>query len=144
MLDLRPAVAAGAWYLAGPSRRALILLVEDDEAIAMMYSLQLSAAGYAVEIAPDAATGIAHLRRRRPDLVLLDIRLPRREGFAVLEQMRHEPDAADIPVLVLSNYGEQEYVRRASELGAREYLIKSQTTPPDLLERVRRYLPGLD
>jgi CheY-like chemotaxis protein len=141
-----PVAAPGlpAWLLAGPKPAPFILLIEDDPAIALMYMTQLTAAGYAAEMAGDVSSGMELVRRRRPDLILLDLRLPQIEGFAVLEQVRDDPELQTIPIVVLSNFGDPSVVGRAMTLGAREYLIKSQTTPPQLVERIQRYVPSPD
>jgi DNA-binding response OmpR family regulator len=145
-LAVLPVAAPGlrAWLLAGPKPAPFILLIEDDPTIALMYMTQLTAAGYAAEMAGDVASGMELMRHRRPDLILLDLRLPQIEGFAVLEQVRADPDLQTIPILVLSNFGDPSVVGRAMALGAREYLIKSQTTPPELVQRIRRYVPKPD
>ena len=75
-------------------------------------------------------------REDRPDIVFLDIRLPKMDGFAVLEELRADEQTKDIPVVILSNYSEQELVERGLNLGALEYLIKSETTPAKLSKGV--------
>lgn len=139
-----PAPGSRAWLLAGPTPAPFILLIEDDPTIALMYATQLTAAGYAAEMAGDVQSGMELIRRRRPDLILLDLRLPQIEGFSVLEQVHEDPELQTIPILVLSNFGDPSVVGRAMALGARDYLIKSQTTPPELVERIRRYVPKPD
>ena len=120
----------------------LILLVEDDRMIAEMYRYQLAREGYDVEIAADGRRGLEAIRAGKPDLVLLDIRLPVMEGFEVLEQLRTAPaDIRRIPILILSNYGEPHLIREGMELGARDYLIKSATTPSALAGKIKSLLP---
>lgn len=125
----------------GERRKARVLLVEDDMAIALMYQLQLVTDGYDVELATDGASGLRRLQEDPPDLVLLDLRLPRMPGLDVLRAIALDPRAAGVPVLILSNYGEPEIVREGLHLGARDYLIKSQTTPIQLSMRLREYVP---
>jgi DNA-binding response OmpR family regulator len=139
-----PQVSATAWFF-GPAARgsgADVLLIEDDLAIAEMYRRRLAADGLSVVIAPDAAAGLQQMHDATPGVVLLDIRLPDEDGFHVLEAMRSDPALAAVPVLMLSNFGEPATVRRALELGASEYLVKSSVTPTEVSLRVRSYLGG--
>jgi adenylate cyclase len=106
-----------------------VLIVEDDEAVADMYKLKLELDGYSVTVAGDGETAVELAFRHPPDLVFLDIRLPTMDGFQVLELLRSDDRTRYVPVVVLSNYGEEELVDRGFKLGALEYLIKSQTTP---------------
>jgi two-component system, sensor histidine kinase and response regulator len=121
-------------------RKSRVLLIEDDLSIALMYQLQLVSDGYEVELATDGASGLRQLQESPPDLVLLDIRLPSMPGLDVLRAIGLDPRLAGVPVLILSNYGEPAMVREGLELGARDYLIKSQTTPVQLSMRLRDYL----
>ena len=123
----------------GRRKRPLILLVEDDQMMADMYSYQLERDGYQVVIVPDGKQGLDAIRERRPDLVLLDLRLPVMEGFEVLEHLATDP--AKPPIVILSNYGDSTMVSRGLALGARDYLVKSATTPITLAEKVKSILP---
>ena len=122
--------------------KARVLLIEDDQSIALMYKLQLVADGYGVELATDGVSGLRQAQEVPPDLVLLDLRLPRMAGLDVLRAIFLDPRLVGVPVLILSNYGEPAMVREGLELGARDYLIKSQTTPIQLSMRLRDYLPA--
>ena len=139
----RPAVPPFLpWRLAGGElRKARILLIEDDMAIALMYQLQLTTDGYEVELATDGASGLHRVQHAPPDLVLLDLRLPNLPGLEVLRAIGLDPRLAALPVLILSNYGEPEMVREGLGLGARDYLIKSRLTPGQLSLKLRDYLP---
>jgi len=128
----------------GEQRKPRVVLIEDDMAIALMYQLQLASDGYDVDLAADGASGLRKVQELPPDLILLDIRLPNLAGMDVLRSIALDPRLAGVPVLILSNYGEPEMVREGLELGAREYLIKSQTTPIQLSMRLREYLPPTD
>jgi DNA-binding response OmpR family regulator len=110
-----------------------VLIVEDDPAIADMYRIQLEADGYQVRVVTTAADAMSSIDGCQPDLVLLDILLPGRDGFAVLEHLRHGADAAP-PVVILSNYGEPAMVDRGMSLGALDYFVKSRVTP-DMVSR---------
>ncbi|MDQ6691243.1 MAG: response regulator [Candidatus Dormibacteraeota bacterium] len=122
-------------------RRPTLVMIEDDLAIAQMYRMQLVMDGYQVLLATDGAAGLKLIDESRPDLVLLDIRLPRMQGLDVLRSVQASDETATIPVLILSNYGEPGMVHEGLRLGARDYLIKSQTTPVQLSMRVRELVP---
>ena len=117
-----------------------VLFVEDDPTVAQMYKLKLELDGYHVTMAKDGEAGLRLASELQPDLIFLDIRLPKMDGLAVLESLRSSPECKDTPVVILSNYGERELVDRGLKLGAREYLIKSQTTPARLSGGVEGWL----
>ena len=83
--------------------KARVLLIEDDQTIALMYQLQLVADGYKVELAMDGASGLRQVQEAPPDLILLDIRLPKLPGLDVLRAIALDPRLAGVPVLILSN-----------------------------------------
>lgn len=105
-----------------------------------MYRIRLELSGYDVIVARDGEEGLRLAREVRPELVLLDIRLPKMDGLAVLEALRSDPATADLAVVVLSNFSEPGTVQRALGLGAREYLIKSQTNPVQLATELPSWL----
>ena len=109
-----------------------VLLVEDDAALAQMYRVKLERDGYTVQVAGDGAEALSMLTGDLPDLIFLDVRLPRMDGLTFLERLRGETRTKNVPVVIVSNYSEEELVERGLQLGAREYLIKSQTTPGQL------------
>jgi two-component system, OmpR family, phosphate regulon response regulator PhoB len=114
-----------------------VLLVEDDSALAQMYRVKLERDGYTVRVAGDGEEALRLLGDELPDLIFLDVRLPRMDGLAFLEHIRASERTKNIPVVIVSNYSEEELVSRGLQLGALEYLIKSQTTPGQLSEGVR-------
>jgi DNA-binding response OmpR family regulator len=128
----------------GDRSKARLVLIEDDLAIALMYQLQLVTDGFEVELATDGATGLRKVQDAPPDLILLDLRLPGMQGMDVLRAISNDPRLVGIPVLILSNYGEPNMVKEGLQLGARDYLIKSQTTPIQLSTRLRDFLPPTD
>ncbi|HYW23724.1 MAG TPA: response regulator [Terriglobales bacterium] len=117
-----------------------VLFVEDDPTVAQMYRLKLELDGYQVIMAKDGEEGLRLAREVDPDIVFLDIRLPKVDGFSVLEGLRATDRTRNVPVVILSNYGEQDLVDRGLRLGALEYLIKSQTTPAYLSRGVETWL----
>ena len=131
-----------AWRLSTGDQGPNVLLIEDDRSIAEMYTLQLKVDGFQVRVAGDGRSGLATLRERPPDLLLLDLRLPQQDGFEVLKEIRSDPSLAALPVVILSNYGDAGVISRGLEMGALDYLVKSQTTPALLSAKVRAWLSG--
>lgn len=117
-----------------------VLLVEDDPSVAQIYRLKLELDGYRVDVAPDGEAALEMARRTRPDIVFLDIRLPRLDGLGVLEALRSDPATEPLPVVILSNFNEAELVERGARLGALDHLIKSQTTPARLVGGIESWL----
>jgi DNA-binding response OmpR family regulator len=115
-----------------------VLLIEDDEAAAEMYRLRLAADGYTVVVARDGEEGLRMASDEDPDFIYLDLRLPGLDGFEVLERLRGAPATRQIPVIILSNYGEPELRERGLKLGALEFLVKADTTPAQLSTKVEQ------
>ena len=114
-------------------------MVEDDLAIAAMYRVKLEKEGWQVAVASDGVAGVEAAKEHRPDLVLLDIMLPKLDGFGVMEQLRADPATEDLKVIVLSNsHGSPDSLERARSLGVLGWLTKSSTTPTDLAQRLSR------
>jgi DNA-binding response OmpR family regulator len=116
-----------------------ILVVEDDESIRNLIVSQLQDAGFEVSTAADGLEGLAAIRDRRPDAVLLDINMPRMDGFTVLERLKNDPETSDLPVLMLSAQSSPEDIRRAVQLGANDYIGKPFESR-QLLRRVDRMI----
>lgn len=117
-----------------------ILIVEDDEFISDVYRKKLSMEGFEVALAKDGEEALRLLRERKPDLVLLDIMIPLKDGFEVLSEMRADPALSDTKVVALSNLSQAKDMARAKESGALDYIVKSNVTLPDMLARIRRQL----
>ncbi|MDQ2960372.1 MAG: response regulator [Candidatus Dormibacteraeota bacterium] len=117
-----------------------VLLIEDDQETLEMYKLKLEKDGYRVHVAMDGEEGVRRANELNPDIVFLDIRLPKKDGFTVLEELREQESTAHIPVIILSNYGEKELVDRGLKLGAMEFLVKAQTSPIVLSEGIDEWL----
>jgi len=116
-----------------------ILLIEDDEAVADMYRLALVAAGRKVVVARDGEQGLRMSSDEHPDFIVLDVRLPKMNGFQVLSALRANPETKEIPVIILSNVGDPELPARGSKLGALEFMIKAHTTPRQLSMRIAEH-----
>lgn len=113
-----------------------ILLAEDDVFVSDIYYTKLTYEGYEVNVVSDGRAAIEEIKKRKPDLVLLDIMMPYMDGMEVLEEMRKFDEKMEIPVLLLTNLSEKDNVRRALELGAKDYLIKSHFTPSEIFTKI--------
>jgi CheY-like chemotaxis protein len=111
---------------------AKVLVVDDDRVVADMYSLALSRAGHEVLVANDGLAGLQLASTAQPDLVFLDIRMPKMDGIEVLRNLKSVNRTKGIPIVMLSNYDEPRLVRESLSLGAKEYLVKVGTNPADL------------
>ncbi len=102
-----------------------ILLADDDTFFQKFYSSQLIARGFDVTVAVDGADALVKLGEKKPDLLILDLIMPQKDGFEVLAELQKTPSLSAIPVLVFSTLGQDEDVKRAQELGAKGYVNKS-------------------
>jgi CheY-like chemotaxis protein len=123
---------------------ARLLLVDDDAALAEMYALQLTASGFDVITAHSGAEALRIVNVSVPDLICLDLGLPGMGGLEVLERLRDEPDTADVPVVILTNFSEPDMVERGRRLGAQDYLIKVDTPPALLAAAARKWAQHSD
>jgi len=117
-----------------------ILLVEDDTFISGMYQTKLSMLGYTVRVAYDGEVGWAELQKETPDLVLLDIVLPKKDGFEILGEIRSDERFKGLPVILLTNLGQKPDVQKGLELGADDYIIKAHFTPTEVVEKIEKML----
>jgi CheY-like chemotaxis protein len=117
--------------------RETVLLVEDTELIRRIYHDKLAEEGYSVLTAGDGLEALNAVRANKVDLVLLDLVMPRMGGLEALEAMKADPRTRDIPVLILSNLGQDPDVRMGLELGAVDYLVKNSAKPADVSKKIR-------
>lgn len=120
--------------------KKLIVLIEDEDIMLNLLKTRLEKAGYLVKTAQDGATGLALIQDLKPDLVLLDMMLPRLSGFGVLEKLYEEKIIPALPVIIISNSGQPVEAEHAMKLGARDYLVKVNFEPNDVLAKVARTL----
>lgn len=123
-----------------PKFKAKILLVEDDLFISGMYQTKLSMLGYSVRVASDGEAGWAELQKEAPDIVLLDIVLPKKDGFEILSDIRANDKLKNLPVILLTNLGQKPDVQKGLELGADDYIIKAHFTPTEVVEKIEKML----
>ena len=116
------------------------MIVEDDEFLVQMYATKLELQDFEVITASDGKQALKMVKKIKPDLILLDLNLPIMDGFQVLEQLKSESMTKDIPVLVLTNYGQKEHVDRCLTLGASDYLIKAHFVPSEVVDKIKSLL----
>lgn len=122
-----------------PKKR--ILIIEDDRIFADIYMGKLKDAGFEMLLAPDGETGLEMIKKHKPDLIILDLILPKMSGFDVLQNIcQDEASVRCIPTVVVTNLGQADDRARALRLGAREYFVKPNITFPDVLQMVLRMI----
>jgi len=115
-----------------------ILLAEDDAFLSDMYVTKFSKLGYKIDVAYDGEEAIKKINKSLPDVLLLDIRMPLKDGFEVLTEIKDNEKTKNIPVILLTNLGQKEDVEKGLKLGAVDYLIKAQFTPQEVVEKVKK------
>lgn len=119
-----------------------ILLIEDDRFLSEIYVAKFQEAGFEISVAENGEIGLRKIKEQKPTLVLVDVVMPTTDGFEVLRDIKRDEETKNIPVIVLSNLGEEKDVRRGLELGAADYLIKVHYTPTEVVSKVRAILNG--
>jgi len=117
-----------------------VLFIEDEPSLQKALSLSLKAQGFDVLSAFDGESGLSMVKESKPDLVLLDLILPKMDGFTVLEELKKMPETKDMPVIVLTNLDDTEDVQRVLDLGATNYLIKASYNTEDIAGKVKEIL----
>lgn len=117
-----------------------ILVVEDDVVLRDVLKEKLAQKGYAVFTAEDGEQALRQIADEKPDLILLDILMPRKSGMEVMEELNEDEELKQIPIIVISNSGQPVEVQRAKKLGAKEFLIKAVFDPNEVLEKVEKVL----
>ena len=113
-----------------------ILLVEDEEIMIGLLQRKLTQEGYEISVARDGGEGLKTMREAKPNLILLDIIMPKMGGFEVMEEMAKDEGIKDIPVIVISNSGQPVELDRAQKLGAKDWLIKTEFDPQEVVDKV--------
>ena len=113
-----------------------ILLIEDEELMIDLLQRKLTKEGYEILVARDGEEGLKVMREVRPDLILLDIIMPKMGGFEVMEEMGKNKELKKIPVIVISNSGQPVELDKAQKLGAKDWLIKTEFNPQEVVDKV--------
>lgn len=120
-----------------------ILLIEDEEMLANMYEVKFKNEGFDLVKALDGAQGLEIAKTIKPDFILLDIIMPKVDGFSVLKSLKEEESTKDIPVMMLTNLGQDEDIERGKQMGSVGYLVKANITPAEVVESVKAELQKL-
>jgi len=121
-------------------KKTKILLIEDEEMLANMYEIKFKNEGFDLEIALDGATGLEKAKANVPDFILLDIIMPKMDGFSVLKALKEDESTKHVPVMLLTNLGQEEDIQKGKELGSVGYLVKANITPAEVVEAVKKKL----
>lgn len=119
-----------------------VAIIEDEEILLKVLKEKFEKSGFEVSTAADGEQAIEVVKGVKPDMVLLDLVLPKKDGYAVLTELKADPELRAIPVIVLSNLGQDEEIKRALQLGAADYLVKTQHPINEVVEKVNSYLSG--
>jgi len=122
------------------SDKKKILIIEDDQDVRELYAEVLRDEGFGVEEAVDGQSGLAKALEGGYDLILLDIMLPKFDGLEVLKTIKKKEELKNIPIILLTNLGREAIIKEGFELGADGYLIKSEHTPEEIVQEVKRFL----
>ena len=117
-----------------------ILLVEDDDFVGRAYKDGLQRAGFDVDTATDGIEALKKAKNAHHDLIILDLVMPLKNGFEVLEELRNDQTFKETPIIVISNLGQETDIEKAMQLGATDYLVKNQFSMRQVVERIGKYL----
>jgi len=120
--------------------KAILLIVEDDEVLLRALYLLFHKSGFTIASATDGESALKMAERLNPNLILLDLLLPKINGFDVLKDLKANPTLKDIPVIVLSNLGDNSDIERAKNLGASDYFVKANTNLSDLENKIKNII----
>ncbi len=119
-----------------------IMLIEDDTFLSSMYAEKLSSENFLVVTAMDGQEALEKIKREIPDVVLLDIMIPKVNGFEVLKRIKTDAATAAIPVILLTNLSQENEVKQGLDLGASDYLVKAHFTPTEVIGKIKKVLGG--
>lgn len=126
--------------MASKNSNPKILLVEDDDSISEMYKMKFEREGYQIILLKEGKGVLEKIKQEKPNMVLLDIILPQENGFDILEELKQDTSTKNIPVFMLTNLGQQEDIDKGKQLGADGYIVKANTTPSQVLEKIKNQL----
>lgn len=123
------------------NKKNKILMIEDDLFLRKVYRDKFDHEGFVFIEATNGVEGTNKVISEKPDLILLDLVLPKKNGFDLLLEIRSSPETKDIPVIILSNLGQEADVQSGLELGANDYLVKTEISLSEVVARVKKFLP---
>ena len=117
-----------------------VLIVDDEPNIRDLLSTSLRFAGFSVHAVANGADAVHAAEKGEPDIILLDIIMPKMDGFAALKKLKKNAATKNIPVILLTNLGQEEDIQKGKELGAIDYFIKANHTPQEVVDKVKSVL----
>ena len=121
-------------------KKKYILVVEDDVFLAKIYKTKLSKEGFELSLAHDGEEALAQIKQKRPDLILLDLMMPKKDGFEVMEELAKDPECKKIPIIILSNLGQESDVERGLALGAKDYFVKANVSLNEIIKKITKHI----
>lgn len=122
------------------NKKIKILIAEDDSFLAQMYSEKLEAEGFEVVLATNGVEAMDKMKLKKPDLVLLDLKMPKKDGFEVLAEKLIDREIKNIPVVVLTNLSQKEEIKKCYDLGAKDFMIKAYFVPSEVIKKIQELL----
>lgn len=122
------------------SSKISVLIVEDDKFISGAYKTKFESVGFVSKCAFNGEEALAILKKITPDIIILDIVMPIKNGFEVLKFLKKDLRLSKIPVIVASNLGEDQYIVKAKEMGASDYILKSELTLNEIVEKINKFV----
>jgi DNA-binding response OmpR family regulator len=123
--------------VSGDPTKKKILIVEDDSFLSEMYATKLELANFEVFIATNGKEALDKMKLNKPDLILLDLLMPQKDGFEVLKEKFVDLEIKEIPVIILTNLSQKEQIKKCYELGAKDFLIKAYFVPTEVIKKIR-------
>lgn len=116
-----------------------ILIVEDEPFLLELYDAKLTQEGFDAVKAADGQAGLSLAQLELPDLILLDILMPKIDGYEMLKRLKEDKRTKKIPVVIFSNLSQREEIEKGLKLGAKDFIIKSSVTPTELVDKIKKY-----
>jgi DNA-binding response OmpR family regulator len=135
-----PAAAESPVVNINPGRQRKLLLVEDDESLASVYMTRLEAEGFGIRRVKNGEDALAAAIEYKPDLILLDVMMPKISGFDVLDILRNTPETTNVKIIMLTALSQDADKQRAQDMGVDDYLVKSQVVIADVVNKVKQHL----
>lgn len=123
-----------------PQYKKKILLIEDDSFLISMYTTKFELENFEVVAAEDGEKGLGLAAKEKPDIILLDILLPKMNGFEVLKELKNNKETSPIPVILLTNLSQKNEIEQGLALGAQDYLIKAHFMPSEVMDKIKKVL----
>lgn len=137
MPDLQPIIIQSKQT---PSKKKFILVAEDDNFYANIYKVKLAKEGFDVQVVGNGEWVLKMIQQKKPDVILLDLVMPVMDGFETLKALKSDPKTESIKVIVLSSLGQDEDIEKAKQLGASDYLIKTNVSIQQVVDKIKSYV----